>query len=107
MSRITRGEPSRQRRCRSYFATAVTSAVVTGDALFPHELRMYDTTPAICASESCEPHGGITPLNESGPTMTFPVRPYFTIWMTFFGSPVTTGFPANGGKEPAKPLPPA
>jgi len=63
------------------------------------------TTTAICALDSWDFQAGMIPLYVWPPTTTFPLKPSFTIWMTFAGSPVTTGLPANGGKEPGAPFP--
>jgi len=50
-------------RRKGYLGTAVTCAADTGPAALPQDERIYVTTDAIAPSESCDPHGGIMPLN--------------------------------------------
>ena len=67
---------------------------------------MYVTTLATSLVESADFHGGIVPLKVAPFTWIAPVLPFSTVRITCFGSPVTNGLPASGGKA-ADPAPAA
>ena len=90
----------------AYFARMVfTSSAVTGDAVFPHELRSCVSTAAISASFIVSPHAYMTPLYFLPATSISPCRPCNTIAIGTSDFPVSHSEPASGGKLPSTPSP--